>query len=118
MKTVLSASSAYNRKYYFNSEFNGIPKEVQDEIRILSTLFTEENGGIFTLGFLQDGSLYMETEKAENDMDYDEIGARLAVSNLEAEKKDLFHGLSLWYVAFMTGDGRSIIEGLNIKEEK
>ena len=110
MKTVIAASSAYNKKYFFNGEFASMPKGVQDEIRILCTLFTEKCGGIFTLGYVTDGSVFMEAEKAEDDLDYDEIGARLETDRLQKEKSKFFHSLSLWFAAFKTEDGKSIIE--------
>ena len=48
-KQVLCASSAYEKKFYFNDEFSSLPQDVKDELKIMCVLFTEEVGGILTL---------------------------------------------------------------------
>ena len=46
---VLCAANAYEQKYYFNEQFSGIPESIQEELRILCVLFTQEVGGVFAL---------------------------------------------------------------------
>ena len=41
---VLCAANAYEQKYYFNEQFSGIPESIQEELRILCVLFTQEVG--------------------------------------------------------------------------
>ena len=47
---VVCGANAYEQKYYFNEEmFGNLPQSVKDELHIISVLFTEEVGGIFTI---------------------------------------------------------------------
>ena len=50
-KTVLCGANAYEMKYYFNEQFNGIPDSIKEELHIICVLFTEEVGGVFTIAF-------------------------------------------------------------------
>ena len=60
-KMVLCGANSYDMKYYFNEKFNGIPESVKNELHILCVLFTEEVGGIFTIGFDEEGNVLLET---------------------------------------------------------
>ena len=60
-KIVLCGANAYEKKYYFNPQFSGIPQSVQEELHIICVLFTAEVGGIFTIVFEPDGTLAFET---------------------------------------------------------
>ena len=73
-RVVLCGANAYDMKYYFNEQFNGIPDSIKDELRIICVLFTEEVGGIFTIVFEEDGTVSMETNAEEDDIYYDEEG--------------------------------------------
>ena len=44
-RIVLCGANAYEKKYYFNEKFNGIPESIKDEFHIICVLFTEEVGG-------------------------------------------------------------------------
>ena len=55
-KITLCASSAYERKYYLNEDFAALPQSIQDELKIMCVLFTEDVGGILTLSFEEDGA--------------------------------------------------------------
>ena len=46
---VLCAASAYEKKFYLNEEFSGLPQSVKDELKIMCALFTEDVGGILEL---------------------------------------------------------------------
>ena len=50
-RVVLCGANAYDMKYYFNEQFNGIPDSIKDELHIICVLFTEEVGGVFTISF-------------------------------------------------------------------
>ena len=50
-KTVLCGANAYEKKYYFNQEFDKLPQSIKDELHIICVLFTEEVGGVFTISF-------------------------------------------------------------------
>ena len=48
-KLVICGSNAYEKKYYFNKEFDKLPESIQEELHIICVLFTEEVGGIFLI---------------------------------------------------------------------
>ena len=56
-RIVLCGANAYEKKYYFNEKFNGIPESIKEELHIICVLFTEEVGGVFTIVFEEDGSV-------------------------------------------------------------
>ena len=99
--TVLCGANAYEMKYYFNERFNGIPESVKDELHIICVLFTEEVGGVFTIGFEEDGNVVMETDAEEDDIYYDEISSGLLVSEIRRNRQELFEALSLYYRVFV-----------------
>lgn len=55
-QVVLCGASAYEQKYYLNEDFKSLPSQVQDELKIMCVLFTEDVGGILTLVFDEDAS--------------------------------------------------------------
>ena len=50
-RVVLCGANAYEKKYYFNNKFDKIPENIKEELHIICVLFTEEVGGVFTIGF-------------------------------------------------------------------
>ena len=81
-KTVLCGANAYEMKYYFNEQFNGIPDSVKDELHILCVLFTEEVGGVFTIAF-------------------EEVSSGLMVAEVRRRRQELFESLQLYYRIFI-----------------
>ena len=100
-RLVLCGANAYDMKYYFNEQFNGIPDSIKDELRIICVLFTEEVGGIFTIVFEEDGSVSMETNADADDIYYDEISSGLLVGEIRRKRQELFESLSLYYKVFI-----------------
>ena len=98
---TLCAASAYEEKYYFNPVFNKLPESVQEELRIISVLFTEEIGGVFAIGFDDGGSLIFHTQARASDYSYDEIGAELMIRQIQKNREDLLHSLELYYRVFV-----------------
>ncbi len=96
-KIVLCGASAYEKKYYFNEQFNGIPESVKEELHIICVLFTEEVGGVFTIAFEEDGNVVLETEAEESDIYYDEVGSGLLVGEVRRNRQELFESLRLYY---------------------
>lgn len=94
---VLCGANSYEEKYYFNEQFKSIPEEVQNELKIICVLFTEECGGILTMEFLPDGSLVFRTHIDDNDFYYDEIEAGLQIRKIRKEKAELLEKLELYY---------------------
>lgn len=100
-RIVLCGANAYDKKYYFNEQFKGIPDSIKDELHIICVLFTEEVGGIFTIVFEEDGSISMETNAEEDDIYYDEISSGLLVGEIRRKRQELFESLSLYYKVFI-----------------
>lgn len=101
---VLCGSNAYEKKYYFNQDFNSLPDHVKKELQIMCVLFTEEIGGILTLEFDEDGILQFKSEALEADARYDDIGCGLKIKKLRQEKKELLESLEMYYKVFFLGD--------------
>lgn len=100
-KIVLCGANAYEKKYYYNEKFAGIPDSIKEELHIICVLFTEEVGGIFTIEFEKDGNISMRTEYAEDDFLYDEIGSGLLVGEVRRKRQEMFESLSLYYRVFI-----------------
>ena len=101
---VLCASSAYEKKYYLNPLFEGLPESVKEELQIMSVLFTEDVGGILILRFTQEGDLELETTADEGDLLYDEIGSVLKIKQIRRDRQELLENLELYYRVFFLGD--------------
>ena len=39
-RVVLCGASAYEQKYYLNEDFQSLPSQIQDELKIMCVLFT------------------------------------------------------------------------------
>ena len=96
-RIVLCGSNAYDKKYYFNPKFEKLPENVREELQIMCVLFTEEIGGIFTIGFTPGGDVVMDTRAEEGDLLYDEIGSALLIKKLRRQKQEVFQSLEIYY---------------------
>jgi hypothetical protein len=94
---VLCGASAYNKKFYLNQEFRGLPQQVKDELKIMCVLFTEDIGGIFQLVFDEEGNLEFRTSCDEGDLLYDDIGCELKIRQLQRTKEELLRSLEMYY---------------------
>lgn len=103
-RVVLCGASAYEQKYYLNEDFKGLPSRIQDELKIMCVLFTEDVGGILTLVFDEDGDLLLEVSADEGDLLYDEIGSELKIRQIQKEKEELLRSLELYYRVFFLGE--------------
>ena len=110
-RVVLCGANAYELKYYFNPLFRGIPESIKKELNIISVLFTQEAGGIFTILFEEDGSISIETNADEEDITYDEITAGLLVSEVRRKRQDLFEALGLYYRIYVLHENPSELLG-------
>ena len=100
-RVVLCGANAYEEKYYFNRDFDGIPASIKDELRIICVLFTQEAGGIFTIVFEEDGSVSLETDADEEDITYDEISSGLLIHQIRIKRQELFESLQMYYRVFV-----------------
>lgn len=101
---VLCASSAYDQKYYLNDDFKGLPEAIQEELKIMCVLYTEEIGGILSLEFEEDGSLLLNVTSDEGDLLFDEIGSVLKIKELQRTKSELLESLELYFKVFFLGE--------------
>ena len=100
-RTVLCAANGYEMKYYFNPAFSSLPQSIQEELHIISVLFTEDVGGIFQILFEENGDVTIETDAEEADFLYDEISAGLMVGEIKRTRQELLSSLSLYYKVFI-----------------
>ncbi len=96
-RIILCGANAYEQKYYFNPLFKQIPESIQKELHIISVLFTQHVGGIFTIEFEDDGEVTIETNADEEDITYDEVGAGLMVGEVRRQRQDLFEAIGMYY---------------------
>ena len=108
-RVVLCGANAYEQKYYFNPVFKQIPDSIKKELNIISVLFTQEAGGIFTIVFEEDGSVSIETNADEEDITYDEITAGLLVGEVRRKRQDLFEALGIYYKIYVLGENAADI---------
>ncbi len=100
-RIVLCGANAYDKKYYFNEQFKGIPASIQEELHVMCVLFTEEVGGVFTVVFEEDGSVSFDTESYEEDILYDEVSSGLLIHDMKIKCKELLEALSMYYRVFV-----------------
>lgn len=98
---VVCGANAYEQKYYFNEEiFGKLPQSIKDELHIISVLFTEEVGGIFTIVVDAEGGVSMETQFDESDYYYDDIASGMLIKKIRDNKEELLESISLFYRVF------------------
>lgn len=103
-KIVLCGASAYEEKFYLNDQFAALPESIKEELKIISVLYTQDVGGIFTMDFDEVGNLQLHTESKSDDFSYDEIGSVLKIKELQREKEELFEALETYYKVFFIGE--------------
>ena len=102
---VLCASNAYNKKFYLNEHFAGLPEAIKEELQIMCVLYTEDVGGVLELVFDEDGNLEFRTSYEETDFFYDEIGSVLKIKQYQNVKRELLESLETYYRIVFLGEG-------------
>ena len=102
-RVTLCGASAYEQKYYLNEDFKSLPSQIQDELKVMCVLFTEDVGGVLTLVFDEEGNLLLEISADEGDLLYDDIGSELKIRQIQRQKADLLEALELYYQTFFLG---------------
>ena len=97
---ILCASSAYEQKYYLNEDFEQLPQQIKDELKIMCVLYTEDVGGILELEFDEEGNLNLKVTADEGDLLFDEIGSVLKIKQIQQEKAELLESLEMYYRVF------------------
>ena len=103
-KVVLCCANSYEQKYYFNDQFDRLPEDIKNELQIMSVLFTEEVGGVFSLAYDENGELSFDVMCDEGDLLFDEIGCGLMIKKLQNEKRELLEALEMFYKVFVLGE--------------
>lgn len=103
-KVVLCGSSAYEHKYFLNPDFEGLPQNIKDELKIMCVLYTEDIGGVLTLEYEEDGTLIFNVSADEGDLLYDDIGSVLKIKKLQREKEEFLEALELYYRVFFLNE--------------
>ena len=98
---VLCVSNSYEKKYYFNPDFDKLPDDVKNELKIMCVLFTEEVGGILDMEFDEEGNLLFKSSADEGDLLYDEIACGMLVKKYQYEKRDVLQGILLRHGVIM-----------------
>ena len=99
-KVVLCGANSYEQKYYLNPDFEQLPSDVKDELKIMCVLYVNDVGGILTLVYEENGDLCFEVTSKEFDPMFDEIGSQLKIKELQREKQDLLEALQMYYKVF------------------
>ena len=94
-EVTLCVSNAYQKKFYLNPNFEGLPQSIREELKIMCVLYTEDVGGVLELVFDEDGCLQFRTSCEEGDYFYDEIGSVLKIKQYQNEKRDMLEAIDI-----------------------
>ena len=103
-EVVLCGASAYEQKYYFNEDFAALPQNIQEELKVMCVLYTEDVGGVLTAFFDEEGKLEFRVEAQETDFTFDEIGSVLKIKQIQQTKQELLESLETYYKVFFMGE--------------
>ncbi len=110
-KKVLCAASFYNHKCFFNDEdYSALPEDVKKEAKIIAATTAEKVKAIVSIGFYEDGNIFVQIRADEKDMDFDDIAAKYEIEKVQKSKKKFFNALTLWYKVTKLG-----AKGISIK---
>lgn len=104
MSTTLCGASSYTKKYYLAPQFDRLPQDVKDELKIMCVTFTEDVGGILTVEFGEDKRPKFVVRAADNDDAFKEQDVDAAISKLQEDKEALMEKLSIFYRVFVLGE--------------
>ena len=96
-KEIICVGNGYIQKYYFDEKFSSLPGEVKKSLQVIAVCLSEKLKSIIEIGFYDDGSVYIENSRAQDDFDFDEIASKYEIRRIEREEEELFEGLTLWY---------------------
>lgn len=111
-ENILAAASWEKQKFYFSSEYDAIPQSIKQDIQIICVTMAEKLCCTFIMRFDEDGNVYFETVRGEDNFDFDEIGAELEIKEIQRKDKELLNALRLWYLIYKTDKGESVREEL------
>ena len=117
-KVVLCGAKSYEEKYYLNPDFEQLPEDVKNELKIMCVLYVHDVGGILTLVYEEDGELCFEVTCEDFDPTFDDIGSQLKIKQLQREKQDLLQALQLYYRVFFLGEDVNLEDGEDTEKER
>ena len=88
-KVVLCGANSYEEKYYLNPDFEQLPDDVKNELKIMCVLYVHDVGGILTLVFEENGELCFEVTSDDFDPMFDDIGSQLKIKQLQRDSECL-----------------------------
>lgn len=108
-KKLVICVSPYEHKYYLENEFQDIPDSIQGELIEAIAAIAEKVNGIISIGFYEDGNIYIE-QTSQDDVFVDDIGSALEIKRFQVEQKELLKSLKIWYMIYRTEQGKIIKE--------
>ncbi len=102
---VLCAANAYNQKFFLNPEYNNLPDDVKNQLKIISVEYTEEIGGIFLMEFNRDNKLVLKSMHEDGDIMFDEDNSRKKIDSIAEKYEALFTKLETYFAAIQALHG-------------
>lgn len=115
-KQLIVCASPYEHKYFFEPTFEDMPVAIKEELIEAIAAIAETVNGIMSIGFKEDGNLYIE-EVANDDLFVDDIGAALEIKRFQKEKEALLKSLKMWYMIYRTNEGTIVKDIVIMKEQ-
>lgn len=100
---VLCASNSYEKKYYFNPDFDRLPEDIKNELKIMCVLLQRKSAEYLIWNLTRRGNLLFKSTADEEDLLYDDIACGLLVKKNQYEKRDLLESLEMFYKVFFLG---------------
>jgi hypothetical protein len=116
-KQLVLCASPEDQKYYFEEAFFDIPREIKEELKVCIIEIAEKIQGIISLGFYEDGNIYIEQTDLDNVFS-DDIGAALEIKKFQQEKQELLKSLRMWYMMYRTDEGKIVKDIVLLQSKK
>ncbi len=97
MEIIMAVSNFYSKKYFFNNKLFDLPASITDEIKSILLQSSELTRGIVSLGFYDDGELFLTCTSDPRDLSYDIIGANLELKRIYNYEREFINNLETWY---------------------
>ncbi|MGL4799724.1 MAG: DUF6145 family protein [Cellulosilyticaceae bacterium] len=108
-KQIVVCASPHQHKYFFEPSFNDMPLAIREEITEAVAAIAEKVNAVITLGFNENGHMFIEQTEDEN-VFVDDIGAELEIKKFQKEKEELLKSMRLWYMIYRTEQGQLVKE--------
>jgi|GEM_PF-920775 len=102
---VLCAANAYNQKFFLNPDYNNLPDDVKNQLKIISVEYTEEIGGIFLMEFNRENKLVLKSMHEDGDVMFDDDNSRKKIDQIAEKYEALFSKLETYFAAIQALHG-------------